>query len=180
MPLLRANANPGTATWVDNYADNLTISGNITSTGDNAFSGTNSGLRTVQGTTETADSTLDAGGTPYTLTVADSGGTFLINAAAAITINIPTAAAANAGVAYRFVLSANAAVGNSRVQSGAADLIGTIVDSTATVDQVTAVAGINFLSAVPAVIGDNLEVYSNGQNWMVRAVSSTNSGITAT
>jgi hypothetical protein len=178
MPLLRANANPGTATWVDNYADNLTISGNITSTGDNAFSGTNAGIRTVQGTTETADSTLDDAGSPYALTVADSGGTFLIDAdGGLVAVTIPAAAAGNRGVCYRFVCSTNVAATTATVASGAADIIGTIVDATPTVDPMSAETTITFEDA--AIIGDSLEVHSTGSQWLARAVSGAANGITA-
>ena len=110
---------------------------------------------TVPVLTPTADTTL---------TLAQSGSTVNMGTAG-VDVTLPTPAS-SAGVSYKFVVSANFATTDMTIVSGTADKIegsmivaGAVVDCDAS-DLITFVAdGEN--------IGDFIEIFSNGTNWLV-------------
>ncbi len=108
-----------------------------------------------------------------TMLLEDSGGTFGITQSSAFAITLPVAAAANAGIGYSFYISTVGAFAIT-VSDGTADLEGTIVlDASVIPSTGTTLTFIN-----GAIVGDNIEVRSDGVNWLVRAVSSAAGGIT--
>lgn len=110
---------------------------------------------------------------------ADSGGVFSVSQAAAYAITLPSPTVGS-GLVYRFFLSAAAANSVTVVVSGgAATFIGTIVNDVTSVLPATG-STLTFVSGT-AALGDNIEVYSLATNlYGVRAVTSTNGGITIT
>lgn len=116
-----------------------------------------------------------------TLTAADSGKVFILDAAAGATITLPALAE---GLKFKFVVGANFATSDWVIDSAEGDNInGIISDMGATVAGVPAVGEdqINFVNSAEA-IGDWVELvcdYSNSQ-WLVSGVCANNGGITAT
>jgi hypothetical protein len=107
------------------------------------------------------------------MSLADSGGIFDITQSSAFAITLPAVAVGNAGVRYTFFISTIGAFAVT-ISDGGASLEGTIVlDASVLPSTGTTLTFIN-----GAVIGDNIEVFSTGVNWMVRAVSSAAGGIT--
>lgn len=112
-----------------------------------------------------------------TMLLEESGGTYTLAQSSTYLITLPTAAAANTGVSYKFFMIANGAF-TITISDGAANMIGTIVNDVTSVLPATGTT-LTFVSGT-AAIGDNVEVTSNGISWLVRAVSSVNGGITIT
>ena len=116
-----------------------------------------------------------------TLTAADSGKVFILDAAAGATITLPALAE---GLKFKFVVGANFATSNWVIDSAEGDNInGIISDMGSTVAGVPAVGEdqINFVNSAES-IGDWVELvcdYSNSQ-WLVSGVCANNGGITAT
>jgi hypothetical protein len=116
-----------------------------------------------------------------TLTAADSGKVFILDAAAGATVTLPTLAE---GLKFKFVVGANFATSNWVIDSAEGDNInGIISDMGATVAGVPAVGEdqINFVNSAES-IGDWVELvcdYSNSQ-WLVSGACALNGGITAT
>ena len=115
--------------------------------------------------------------TTRTMLLSDSGGSFTVSQATSYTISLPNIAAANAGVKYTFFVTAVAAQTVLITQiTPAATLIGSVVLDASVI--VATGSGINFVNG--ALLGDNIEVFSNGVSWCCRAVSSAAGGITIT
>jgi|DEB0MinimDraft_4_1074332.scaffolds.fasta_scaffold35987_2 hypothetical protein len=116
-----------------------------------------------------------------TLTAADSGKVFILDAAAGATITLPALAE---GLKFKFVVGANFATSNWVIDSAEGDNInGIISDMGSTVAGVPAVGEdqINFVNSAES-IGDWVELvcdYSNSQ-WLVSGACALNGGITAT
>lgn len=116
-----------------------------------------------------------------TLTAADSGKVFILDAAAGATITLPALAE---GLKFKFVVGANFATSNWVIDSAEGDNInGIISDMGTTVAGVPAVGEdqINFVNSAES-IGDWVELvcdYSNSQ-WLVSGTCALNGGITAT
>lgn len=116
-----------------------------------------------------------------TLTAADSGKVFILDAAAGATITLPALAE---GLKFKFVVGANFATSNWVIDSAEGDNInGIISDMGTTVAGVPAVGEdqINFVNSAES-IGDWVELvcdYSNSQ-WLVSGACALNGGITAT
>ena len=144
------------------------------------------GFKAVPGATAAL---LVAANSPYVLSEDDSGGTFLADADGAVDITLPTPIG-NPGMFFRFVISdagAGAPADNVTINDGGAGalFIGTIVDVDAAgppgVPRVIPASGtiLTFLGGTSA-LGDNIEVFSAGGLWTVKAVSTANGGITIT
>jgi len=116
-----------------------------------------------------------------TLTAADSGKVFILDAAAGKTITLPALAA---GLNFKFIVGAAFATDNWVIDSAEGDNInGSISDMGTTVANVPAVGEdqINFVATAES-IGDFIELiadYDNSQ-WIVSGRCAINGGITAT
>lgn len=116
-----------------------------------------------------------------TLTAADSGKTFILDAAAGATITLP---ALEDGLNFKFIVGAAFATTNWVVASAEGDNInGIISDMGSTVAGVPAAGEdqINFV-ATAETIGDYIELVCDSGNsqWLVSGACSVNGGITAT
>lgn len=116
-----------------------------------------------------------------TLTAANSGTTYILDAAAGATVTLPALAE---GLNFRFIIGAAFATTNWIIDSAEGDNInGVIADMGATVAGVVAGAEdqINFVASAET-IGDYIELvcdYANSQ-WLVTGMCGANGGITAT
>jgi hypothetical protein len=116
-----------------------------------------------------------------TLTAADSGKVFVLDAAAGATVVLP---ALEEGLKFKFVVGAAFATTNWVIDSAEGDNInGIIADMGATVAAVLASGEdqVNFV-ATAETIGDHVELiadYANSQ-WLVSGVCGANGGITVT
>lgn len=116
-----------------------------------------------------------------TLTAADSGKVFVLDAAAGATVTLP---ALEEGLNFKFIVGAAFATSNWVIASAEGDNInGIIADMGATVAGVPAAGEdqINFVNSAETV-GDFVEFvcdYSNSQ-WLVSGMCAANGGITAT
>ena len=116
-----------------------------------------------------------------TLTAADSGTTFILDAAAGKTVTLPALAE---GIVLKFVVGAAFATDNWVIDSAEGDNInGIIADMGATPAGIVAGAEdqINFVASAET-IGDWIELtcdYANSQ-WLVTGMCAANGGITAT
>ena len=116
-----------------------------------------------------------------TLTAADSGKTFILDAAAGKTVTLPTLAE---GLNFRFVVGAAFATDNWIIDSAEGDNInGIIADMGATVAGVPAAGEdqINFVASAET-IGDWVSLIADSSNsqWLVSGACAANGGITAT
>ena len=116
-----------------------------------------------------------------TLTAADSGKVFILDAAAGATVTLP---ALEEGLKFKFVVGAAFATSNWVIASAEGDNIhGIIIDMGGTPAGVPASGEdqINFVASAES-IGDWVELvcdYSNSQ-WLVSGMCAANGGITAT
>lgn len=116
-----------------------------------------------------------------TLTAADSGKVFILDAAAGATVTLP---ALKEGIRFRFVVGAAFATTNWVIASAEGDNInGIIADMGVTVAGVPAAGEdqINFV-ATAETVGDYVELicdFGNSQ-WLVSGACSANGGITVT
>lgn len=116
-----------------------------------------------------------------TLTSADTGKVFILDASAGATVTLP---ALEAGLNFKFIVGANFATTNWVIDSAEGDNInGIIADMGATVAGVPAVGEdqINFVASAES-IGDWVELvadYDNSQ-WIVTGMCGANGGITVT
>jgi len=116
-----------------------------------------------------------------TLTAADSGKVFILDAAAGATVTLP---ALEEGLSFKFIVGAAFATSNWIVASAEGDNInGIIADMGATPAGVPASGEdqINFVNSAETV-GDYIELvcdYANSQ-WLVSGMCAANGGITAT
>jgi hypothetical protein len=116
-----------------------------------------------------------------TLTAADSGKTFILDAAAGKTVTLPTLAE---GLNFRFVVGAAFATDNWIIDSAEGDNInGIIADMGSTVAGVPAAGEdqINFVASAES-IGDWVYLVADSSNsqWLVSGACAANGGITAT
>ncbi len=116
-----------------------------------------------------------------TLTAADSGKTFILDAAAGKTVTLPTLAE---GLNFRFVVGAAFATDNWIIDSAEGDNInGIISDMGSTVAGVPAAGEdqINFVASAET-IGDWVYLVADSSNsqWLVSGACAANGGITAT
>ena len=116
-----------------------------------------------------------------TLTAADSGKVFILDAAAGATVTLP---ALEEGLNFKFIVGAAFATSNWVIASAEGDNInGIIADMGSTVAGVPAAGEdqINFVNSAETV-GDFVEFvcdYANSQ-WLVSGMCAANGGITAT
>lgn len=116
-----------------------------------------------------------------TLTAANSGTTYILDAAAGKTITLP---ALKDGLKFKFIVGAAFATDNWIIDSAEGDNInGIIADMGATVAGVPAAAEdqINFVASAET-IGDWVELVCDFDNsqWLVTGMCTANGGITAT
>lgn len=112
-----------------------------------------------------------------TLVTADNGKTFILNAAAGVTITLP--AVTNTGWRAKFITGAAFATTNFVVASAEGDnMEGSMIVAGAVVD-VDAADQINFV-ATAENIGDFVEVFSDGTYWHVFGNALTTGALTAT
>lgn len=111
-----------------------------------------------------------------TLTAADSGKTFYLNAAAGATITLPAVAA---GLSFEFIVAATFATSNWVIASAEGDNI----DGSAEVAGAVVVAGaedqVNLVASAEA-LGDTVILKSDGVQWFVRGVAALTGGMTFT
>ncbi len=116
-----------------------------------------------------------------TLTKADSGTVYILDAAGGATVTLPALAD---GLHFKFIVGANFASTNWVIDSAEGDNInGIIADMGATVAGVPAVGEdqVNFVATAEA-IGDWVELIADSGNsqWLVTGMCATNGGITVT
>jgi hypothetical protein len=113
--------------------------------------------------------------TTNVITAAESGTTFYLNAAGGFTSTLP--APAN-GLKYTFIVStAPTTAYIVTTTSGANLLYGTYLDIVGELTYFSAQDTLNFVAST-SVVGDRLEVESDGTNWYCKAFSGANGGIT--
>ena len=111
-----------------------------------------------------------------TLTAADSGKTFILSAAAGVTITLP---ALKSGIHFKFIIGAAFATTDWIIDSAEGDNIeGLLIVNGASVvasgeDQ------INFVNSAETV-GDHVEFACDGTNWYVTGAGNSAGSITAT
>ena len=135
------------------------------------------GISVMPGVTVPATDTLINAGSPYTLSVDDSGKTFLVVATTGVNIILPTPVG-NPGLSFRFLILTTAAQNVTIQDGGAGNLfIGTIVDTGPL--NIAACAGttITFVGGT-GIVGDMVEVFSAGGLWCARCVTGAGNGIT--
>ena len=109
-----------------------------------------------------------------TLVEGDSGRTYYLNIAGGFTVTLP--APAN-GAKFKFIVKTAPTTAYIIATNSSANIIyGTISDTTATV-AANAEDTINFVAST-ALIGDSVELTSDGTNWYMTAQSQANGGIT--
>lgn len=111
-----------------------------------------------------------------TLTVGQSGSTIKLNIGAAQqAITLPAVAAAT-GVKYKFVLGTGGNTSSATITAGAANIKGICMCNSALV----ACAGITTITFAQntAIVGDFVELESNGTNWTIFAMGSAAGAIT--
>lgn len=118
-----------------------------------------------------------------TLTAADSGKTFLLDAAAGAAVTLPDANGEE-GLWFKFVVASTFATTDWTIESAEGDNInGIIADLGNTVAGVPAAGEdqINFV-ATAETVGDWIEIYNDADNdqWLVNGQCAANGGITAT
>lgn len=111
-----------------------------------------------------------------TLTAADSGKTFWLDAAAGATITLP---ALKDGVNFKFVVADNFATTNWVIDSAEGDNIEGMIEVAGAVVVAAAEDQINFVASAEAK-GDFIVLECNGTNWFVSGQAALSGGITAT
>lgn len=111
-----------------------------------------------------------------TLTAADSGKTFWLDAAAGATITLP---ALKDGLNFKFVVADNFATSNWIVDSAEGDNIEGMVEVAGAVVVAAAEDQINFVATAESK-GDFVQFECNGTNWFVSGQAALSGGITAT
>jgi hypothetical protein len=111
-----------------------------------------------------------------TLTIADSGTHFSLNAAAGVAITLP--AVSLAGCKYRFTTKAAFATTNFTIVAASNKIQGGVIVNSVFVPAVNENT-ISFV-ATAETIGDFVEVYSDGVNWYVTGVAAAAGAVTVT
>lgn len=112
----------------------------------------------------------------HTVTPADSGKTFWLNAANGAAISLP---ALKAGLNYKFIVAANFDTSDWVITPSDADKInGTIVVNGASVNA-DATDSVTFELGAES-LGDFVEFYCDGSNWFINGVGNSASSITTT
>jgi hypothetical protein len=123
-------------------------------------------------------STVETVAAADTLVAADSGKSFVLNAAAGVTVTLP-AVASSAGFKARFTVGAAFATTNFIIASAeGTNMEGSVIVAGAVVT-VAAASQMNFV-ATAENIGDFIEVWSDGTSWFVFGNALTAASLTAT
>ena len=113
--------------------------------------------------------------TTNVITAAESGTTFFLNAAGGFTSTLPAPAA---GLRYTFIVkTAPTTAYIVTTNSGDNILYGTTLDIVGELVYGSAQDTVNFVAST-SVVGDRLEVFSDGTNWYYEAKSGADGGIT--
>tara|TARA_A100001201_G_scaffold35987_1_gene37994 strand:- start:11265 stop:11684 length:420 start_codon:yes stop_codon:yes gene_type:complete len=119
---------------------------------------------------------VDTVSAAVTLTAADSGKWYKLDASAGVTVTLPSV---KSGLNFRFVVASAFATTNFIIDSAEGDNInGILVVNGASV----AASGedqINFVASAES-IGDFVELWSDGSNWFVYGIGNSAGSITAT
>jgi hypothetical protein len=113
-------------------------------------------------------------GTAKTLTVADSGKTFLLSGTG---VNITLPSTLKAGITYKFIV-AGAFATDFVIDGGADKIFGSILEAGAATETADAADSITFEDGTETV-GDFAEITCDGTNWYVFAVGKNAASITA-
>lgn len=127
------------------------------------------GMQQNLGLAQTVDGAL-------TLTSADNGKTFYLNAAAGATITLP---AVEAGLSFKFVVAATFATTNWVIDSAEGDNIDGSVEVAGAVVVAAAEDQVNFVASAEA-LGDHVVLHSDGVQWFVHGMAALTGGITVT
>lgn len=112
-----------------------------------------------------------------TITADESGKTFFLNSATGFASTLPAPAA---GLSYKFIVTTIPTSGNCTVVSnGGSDVIEGIADVDSTLVLAANEDSINFVAST-TIIGDWVEVVSDGTSWFVSGQSGAGGGITFT
>lgn len=111
-----------------------------------------------------------------TLTAADSGKTFWLDAAAGATVTLP---ALKDGVNFKFVVADNFATTNWIIDSAEGDNIEGMIEVAGAVVVASGEDQINFVASAEAK-GDFVQIECNGTNWFVSGQAALSGGITVT
>ena len=111
-----------------------------------------------------------------TLTAADSGKTFWLDAAAGATVTLP---ALKDGVNFKFVVADSFATSNWIIASAEGDNIEGMIEVAGAVVVAAGEDQINFVASAEAK-GDFIQLECNGSNWFVSGQAALSGGITAT
>jgi hypothetical protein len=115
------------------------------------------------------------------ITTAESGKVFFLNSATGAAQTLPTVSASTVGLKYKFIISTVPTSGNMTVVTAAADngsFEGVVDVNSAQVDGGSNIT-INFVAST-CVIGDWVEVMTDGTYWFVTGASTAAGGITFT
>lgn len=113
-------------------------------------------------------------GTARTLTVADSGKTFLLSGTG---VNITLPSTLKAGISYKFI-TAGAFSTDFVIDGGADKIYGPILEAGAATETADAADTITFEDGTET-IGDFVEMTCDGTNWYILAVAKNAASITA-
>ena len=147
--------------------DTITASGSVTVTGDITASGLVS-----QGT-----GSVEALVAATTLTSADNGKVLFLNHATGFATTLPAPAA---GLRFKFVVTTQPTTGNDTIVTNGGD---NVIEGMADVNSTLVLAAnedsINIVAST-AIVGDWVEVVSDGTSWFVNGASGAAGGITFT
>jgi hypothetical protein len=111
------------------------------------------------------------------LTAAESGSVFFLNSATGFASTLPAPAA---GLTFKFVVSTQPTSGNHTVvTNGGSNVIEGMADVNSTLVLAANEDSINFVAST-AIVGDWVEVVSDGTSWFVTGQSGATGGITFT
>lgn len=112
-----------------------------------------------------------------TITAAENGKTFFLNSATGFASTLPAPAI---GLKYKFVVTTQPTTGNCTVVSnGGSNVIEGMADVNSTLVLAANEDSINFVAST-TIVGDWVEVESNGTSWFVNGQSGAAGGITFT
>ena len=111
-----------------------------------------------------------------TITAAETGKTFFLNLAGGFTLTLPAPAA---GLTYKFIVSTQPTTAYIITTNGGANIIEGMADVNSTLVLAANEDKINFVAST-AIVGDWVEVISDGTSWFVTGQSGAAGGITFT
>ena len=119
---------------------------------------------------------VDTVSAAVTLTAADSGKWYKLDAAAGVTVTLPSV---KSGLNFRFVVASAFATSNFVIDSAEGDNINGILVVNGASVAASEEDQINFVATAESV-GDFVELWSDGSNWFVYGIGNSAGSITAT